>query len=83
MALLDDGGAQVATVKPNWDVRTIHPEEAPVTLGCELAHDKLNTGTYRLALRIPNPLPKGKPIRMANATQEEEWLILGDWEKRT
>jgi hypothetical protein len=35
---------------------------------------------WRLALRIPNPLPNGKPLRFANATQDPtlDWLWLGE-----
>ena len=37
-------------------------------------------GTYTLAVRVPNPLPRGKPLRFANATQDADapgWLSLG------
>jgi len=38
-------------------------------------------GTYRLALRVPNPLPKGRPLRFANTSQDADldgWLTLGE-----
>jgi hypothetical protein len=38
-------------------------------------------GRYRLAVRVPNPLPKGRPVRFANKTQDadaEGWLTLGE-----
>ncbi len=38
----------------------------------------LKAGTYTLAVRLPNPLKGGKPLRFANATQREDgWLTLG------
>lgn len=40
------------------------------------------TGTYRLLLRVPNPLPKGRPLRFANKTQDADidgWLTLGEF----
>ena len=40
----------------------------------------LKGGTYTLAVRVPNPLPQGKPLRFANATQDADapgWLSLG------
>lgn len=48
--------------------------------------DKLDTqdlvpGVYTLAVQIPNPLPRGKPVRFANKTQDRDasgWLSLGE-----
>lgn len=40
----------------------------------------VKAGTYTLAVRVPNPLPTGKPLRFANATQDVDapgWLSLG------
>ena len=40
----------------------------------------LKGGTYTLAVRVPNPLPTGKPLRFANITQDVDapgWLSLG------
>ena len=36
-------------------------------------------GKYTLAVRVPNPLPNGLPLRLANATQDRDidgWLSL-------
>ena len=36
-------------------------------------------GKYTLAVRVPNPLPNGLPLRFANATQDRDldgWLSL-------
>ena len=41
----------------------------------------LPPGTYHVALRVPNSLPNGPPVRMANDTQDKHapgWLTLGD-----
>lgn len=38
-------------------------------------------GLYHLALRVPNPMPQGKPLRFANQTQDQHapgWLTLMD-----
>lgn len=38
-------------------------------------------GTYRVLVRVANPLPKGHPIRFANETQDRDvvgWLTLGE-----
>ena len=40
-------------------------------------------GTYILAVRVPNPLPNGPPIRFANETQDQHvagWLSLSKFE---
>jgi len=40
----------------------------------------VSAGTYTLAVRVPNPLPMGNPLRFANATQDADapgWLSLG------
>ena len=37
-------------------------------------------GTYALAVRVANPLPRGNPVRFANADQDKDapgWLTLG------
>lgn len=47
----------------------------------ELDLSEVPAGTYKLALRVPNPLSKGLPIRFANATQDRHldgWLSLTD-----
>ncbi|MFT5497395.1 MAG: hypothetical protein ACI9TH_002801 [Kiritimatiellia bacterium] len=30
-------------------------------------------------MRIPNPMPGGKPLRFANQANVDEWTILGSW----
>jgi hypothetical protein len=40
----------------------------------------VKAGRYTLAVRVPNPLPTGKPLRFANSTQDVDapgWLSLG------
>lgn len=40
----------------------------------------LAANDYQLVMRAPNPLPKGKPIRFANKSQDVDlsgWLTLG------
>ncbi|MEZ6141777.1 MAG: DUF4832 domain-containing protein [Zavarzinella sp.] len=37
----------------------------------------IDAGTYKLALRVPNPMKGGKPVRFANRTQQlDGWLLL-------
>lgn len=45
----------------------------------EINVGELPAGEYTLAVRVPNPLPNGSPIRFANATQDRDvdgWLSL-------
>lgn len=40
----------------------------------------IKAGAYMLAVRVPNPMKGGKPLRFANATQDTDapgWLSLG------
>ena len=40
----------------------------------------LGSGPRAVLLRVPNPLPKGRPVRFANAAQDVDvdgWLTLG------
>jgi Domain of unknown function (DUF4832) len=48
-----------------------------------LAVKGLEAGHYQLAMRVPNPLPKGNPIRFANESQDADvpgWLTLGEFD---
>jgi Domain of unknown function (DUF4832) len=53
------------------------PGDKPRVWADTLDVSGVKAGTYTLAVRVPNPLPKGKPLRFANATQGDEWLTLG------
>jgi hypothetical protein len=42
----------------------------------------MKAGLYRLAMRVPNPLPTGSPVRFANKSQDADapgWLTLGEF----
>lgn len=42
----------------------------------------IKTGSYQLAMRVPNPLLSGKPVRFANKSQDADipgWLTLGEF----
>jgi len=47
----------------------------------QLALEGVAPGQYQLAMRIPNPMPQGVPLRFANTTQDQHipgWLTLVD-----
>jgi hypothetical protein len=76
-ALLQDG-KPVKTFPGSGKLTGLLPGEKPRVWLDSLEIGDLKTGTYTLAIRVPNPLKTGKPIRFANRTQEANgWLILG------
>lgn len=78
LALRDISGFVVAQWSPDWDWRTVMPDEpAPRFSFAGKLPPEVKPGRYRLLLRINNPLPKGKPLHLANGEQEDEWLVLG------
>lgn len=57
------------------------PKEPARKWDDELDLANVPAGAYTLAVRVPNPLPKGLPIRFANATQDRDlagWLSLAE-----
>jgi hypothetical protein len=58
------------------------PGDKPRVWAEEFDATGVPTGTYTVAVRVPNPLPKGNALRFANATQDRDvpgWLSLGAW----
>lgn len=58
----------------------ILPGDMPRQWDESLDLSEMEAGTFRLAVRIPNPLKKGQPVRFANKSQDadvEGWLTLG------
>jgi hypothetical protein len=82
VVLLGRGEVPAVLIKPDWDIRIILPSDTPSEFSCMIPYDQIEAGIYRIALQIPNPLPNGSAVKMANVTQQENWLILGRWEKK-
>jgi len=83
LGALDAAGALAATWPANWKLTIIQPGEAPVRWQHEANVSDLRSGTYRLLLRVPNPMPGAKPLRFANQTQDQDregWLTIGVFE---
>lgn len=60
------------------------PGDKPRVWAEEFDATGVPAGTYTVAVRVPNPLPKGNAVRFANATQDRDlpgWLSLGTWAK--
>ncbi|MCY2985384.1 MAG: DUF4832 domain-containing protein [Planctomycetota bacterium] len=57
----------------------ILPNEKPIVWSDEMDLTELPKGSYRLALRVPNTLANGLPLRFANVDQDRDldgWLSL-------
>ncbi|QEG23003.1 DUF4832 domain-containing protein [Mariniblastus fucicola] len=76
VAVLDDAGKVVRSVEKRWKLPSILPGESVTR---EATFESKLTDGQTIAIRIPNPLPEGKPLRFANENQQldgEGWLIL-------
>lgn len=77
--LLSDGRV-ARTAECSGTLLGLLPGDEPRVWTGALDVQGLRAGTYTLAVRVPNPLPMGKPVRFANATQDADapgWLSLG------
>jgi hypothetical protein len=80
MALRDVSGKMVRTVRTEQSLMNLLPgklEERELTFSLE----QLPPAKYLVLMRVPNPLPNGKAVAFANATQDKDmpgWLSLGE-----
>ena len=77
--LLDADGNAAKTFKGTGTLIGLLPGDPPRVWNDKLVLQGVKAGAYRLALRIPNPLSKGMPLRFANDTQDRHafsWLTL-------
>jgi hypothetical protein len=80
LGLLDEAGKFVGSTATDWNLTTVLPGEKPIELEASASSESLPPGTYRVLLRVANPLPKGAPLRFANQAQDDAragWLTLG------
>ncbi|NQV14816.1 DUF4832 domain-containing protein [bacterium] len=78
VALLGRNGEILKTLNPAWDIRTIYPGELASEWSCSIPLEGLSGSDYQIALRIINPNPRGVPVKFANASQSQDWLVLLD-----
>ena len=77
--LLSDGRV-ARTAECSGTLTGLLPGDEPRVWTGSLDVHGVSAGTYTLAVRVANPLPMGKPLRFANATQDADapgWLSLG------
>lgn len=89
LGVLDASGNLVTTWKPSWSLIGILPAAGGETPYVEWHYTNpehgLAPGTYTLILHVVNPLSNGRPLKFANATQDQDmpgWLTLGAFEVR-
>lgn len=81
LGALDAGGKLATTWPTDWRLTAIQPGRSSSPWQFRAPASSLKPGLHRLLLRVPNPLPKGSPLKFANRTQDEHlpgWLTLGN-----
>ena len=83
LGALEAAGNLAATWTTAWKLTSVQPGEAPALWQYKADTSGLAPGTYRLLLRVPNPMPGGNPLRFANQAQDQHrdgWLTIGMFE---
>ncbi len=78
LAFFEKGQGIKSIQSTNWSLRNIMPETKPTSWIATIRTSELTTNT-KLLLRVVNPLPNGKSLRFANASQDKDvegWLSL-------
>ncbi len=81
LGLVGAEGAVAKTARAAGSIAGILPGDPPRVWNERLDLKDVKPGRYRLALRVPHPLPKGSPVRFANRAQDADakgWLTLGE-----
>lgn len=73
-------GQVVQTFAASGKLTGLLPDDEPRVWTDLLDLGGVKAGIYTLAVRVPNPMKGGKPMRFANASQDAvgDWLSLGD-----
>lgn len=80
LGALDARGTLAKTWATDWRLTGVQPSRPSDPWRIRVSVSSLEHGPHRLLLRVPNPLPKGSPVRFANRTQDQDlpgWLTLG------
>ena len=82
LGVLNAAGTEVQSWRAPWTLAGIQPGAPAARWECDADVRALPPGRHWLLLRAPNPLPKGAPVRFANAAQDRQlpgWLTLGQF----
>ena len=78
---LVSGGKAIKTWKGSRTLQGILPGSPMRSWSEALPLAGVPAGKYKFCMRVPNPLPLGRPVRFANETQDADlpgWLTLGE-----
>ena len=84
LGALNAQGELVMTWKPGWKLAGLLPADADRRWEYAADTKSLAPGDYHLLLRVPNPMPNGRPLRFANLAQDQHlpgWLTLGEFKR--
>ena len=79
--LIGTDGQLVTTSVGSGKITDLLPGDDPRIWDEALSMDGVPAGKYKVAMRVPNKLATGPPIRFANRTQDADirgWLTLGE-----
>jgi hypothetical protein len=82
LGVIDAEGRVVATHATDWSLLAQLPGEPPRAWSADVSLADRPPAADAPAVRVVNPLPTGKPLRFANATQDADaagWLTLGSF----
>ncbi len=71
LQLLAQGNDKPIVINTDWSPRLIQPGEVK-TFAHTIDTSQLRSGKHELRLRLPNPMPGGKPLRFANENVDPE-----------
>jgi hypothetical protein len=72
LVVLDDANRAAHTSRTAWRLSGLLPGDPERRWTHTLPAEALNPGSYRLLLRVLNPLARGLPLKFANSTQDQD-----------
>jgi hypothetical protein len=72
LGLLEPGGSLAPMPPTTWRLTNIQPGASPVRWQQRARVATFSPGSYRVLLRVPNPMVGGKPLRFANQAQDRD-----------
>lgn len=79
LAAMDVSGNLAATWRTAWNIRRLVSSGPAVEWKHSKAQHDLKAGSYKLLMRVINPMPNGRPLGFANASMNADkpgWLTL-------
>jgi hypothetical protein len=80
LGALNTNNGLVTTWTTSWKLSSLLPAATNAVWSFSQTNHGLGAGTYKILLRVQNPLPNGVPFRFANDAQDADlpgWLTLG------